>query len=235
MLSDQLVSLTHLMPTFIRLAEHSVTQISRLEYIHSCHFVHRDLKPCNILIGTSECCNTISIIDFGLAKQYRDKDTYFHIPCHTNHSLVGTAAFASINNHRGLEQSRRDDLESLAYVLIYFLRGSLPWYGNAKGSKTRSLKFTQNAKADSRINLLCKSLPKEFAIFIDYTRALRYNETPDYKYLRSLFSNLLDKEGHQYDNAFDWHAVKTSPNNIVSNEEKKIGHVTKTDKLPRRV
>jgi casein kinase I family protein HRR25 len=149
-----------------------------------------------------------------------------------NHALTGTAAFASINNHHGLEQSRRDDLESLAYVLIYFLRGSLPWYG---ATKTRGIKFIQNAKVKWDANRLCDSLPKEFAIFLDYTRALRYDETPDYKYLRNLFSDLLEREGHKHDYAFDWHTINTSPNNVVTDTEAKmIRQVTKRDIKPLR-
>lgn len=215
-------------------------QISRLEYIHSRHFVHRDIKPSNLLIGTGEHCDTISIIDFGLAKQYRDKNTHAHIPCATDYALVGSAAFASINNHRGLEQSRRDDLESLAYVLIYFLRGSLPWYDGdraASNTKKRRVKSTRNTKMKLPIDLICDSLPEEFVIFLDYARTLRYDETPDYKYLRSLFSGLLGREGHKHDHSFDWRTINTSPEapSIVANvETKMIQHVTKRDSRPLR-
>jgi casein kinase I family protein HRR25 len=220
--------------TFIRHSERSVfAQISRLEYVHSHLFVHRDIKPSNFLIGVGGYCDEINIIDFGLAKQYMDRDTHAHIPCRTGYALTGTTAFASINNHHGLEQSRRDDLESLAYVLIYFLRGSLPWYGNAKRKKTPGLLATRNSKVNSPTNVLCDSLPKEFAILLNYARALRHDERPDYKYLRNLFSDLLQREGHEHDYVFDWQY--TSRNNVVANTETElIKHVTKEDSQPLR-
>ena len=103
------------------------SQLSRLKHVHSRNFVHRDLKPSNITMGTGIQSNMVHLIDFGLAKEYRDPNTYEHIPFKKDVGIVRTATFASINSHLGLELGRRDDLESLAYVLIYFLRGSLPW------------------------------------------------------------------------------------------------------------
>ena len=88
--------------------------IQRLEFLHNNHFIHRDMKPDHV-------------IDFGLAKRYRDPKTGEHIPYKDNKSLTGTARYASVNAHLGIEQSRRDDLESIGFILIYFLKGSLPW------------------------------------------------------------------------------------------------------------
>ena len=211
-------------------------QITRLEYVHSRHFVHRDIKPSNILIGIGRRCDEISLVDFGLAKQYRNRNTHIHIPCRTNYALTGTAAFALINNHNGLEQSRRDDLKSLAYILIYFLRGSLPWYGGANNTKTARIKSAWISKVNLDANRICASLPKEFATFLNYARALQYDETPDYKYLRRLFSDLLGCEGHKHDNAFDWHTIETSPNSVVADiETKGTQRVTQRDSTPRRM
>src|SRR5712671_811942 len=98
-----------------------------LQYIHSHNFIHRNLKPSNIAMGTNKQANMVHLIDFGLSKEFRDPNTYLHILCNSTHGLTGTMTFTSIHSHLGLELRRRDDLKSLAYVLIYFLRSSLPW------------------------------------------------------------------------------------------------------------
>lgn len=100
--------------------------VSRLEYMHSRKFMHRDIKPENFLMGTHQHCMRVFVIDFGLSKKYILKNGE-HLPYRDNKSLTGTPRYASINSHLGIEQSRRDDLESVIYMLIYFLKGSLPW------------------------------------------------------------------------------------------------------------
>lgn len=120
------------MKTVLMLADQ---MISRIEYVHTKNFIHRDIKPDNFLMGIGRHCNKLFLIDFGLAKKYRDNRTRQHIPYREDKNLTGTARYASINAHLGIEQSRRDDMESLGYVLMYFNRTSLPWQGLKAATK----------------------------------------------------------------------------------------------------
>jgi len=160
-------------------------------------------------MGVGVHCNQAYIIDFGLAKEFRDARTHVHIPFRQDYDfLTGTTPYASLNNHQGIEQSRRDDLESLAYIFIYFFCGSLPWQ-NAKASTDKQRDMILRKKLDSLPKLL-RALPDEFSTFLNYTRALRFEDKPDYAYLRKLFHDLHVREGYQDDNAFDWHLPRTS-------------------------
>ncbi|KAH8482611.1 hypothetical protein H0E87_029892 [Populus deltoides] len=109
--------------------------IARIEYMHTKGFLHRDIKPDNFLMGLGRKANQVHVIDFGLAKRYRDTTTHQHIPYRENKNLTGTARYASCNTHLGIEQSCRDDLESIGYVLLYIFRGSLPWQGLKAATK----------------------------------------------------------------------------------------------------
>lgn len=180
--------------------------IDRIEYVHSMGIIHRDIKPHNFLIGRrkTKTENTVFIIDFGLAKRYKEQRTGFHIPFRQGKSLTGTARYVSINTHMGMEQSRRDDLESLGYVFLYFLKGSLPWQGLKATSRKDKYDLIQERKHSTSLENLCKSCPVEFYVYMKYCRTLRFLDRPDYYYLKKLFRDLLIREGYQYDYFFDW-------------------------------
>jgi casein kinase I family protein HRR25 len=167
-------------------------------------------------MGIGKRGNQVNVIDFGLAKKFRDPKTHLHIPYRENKNLTGTARYTSINTHLGVEQARRDDLESLAYVLMYFLRGALPWQGLKAATKKQKYDRIMEKKMTTPTDLLCRGFPSEFGIFLNYTRALRFDDKPDYSYLRKLFRDLFVREGFQYDYMFDWSVQRTAqddPNN----------------------
>ncbi|KAK9888142.1 hypothetical protein WA026_000412 [Henosepilachna vigintioctopunctata] len=182
--------------------------ISRTDFIHSRNFIHRDIKPDNFLMGLGKKGNLVYIIDFGLAKKYRDGKTNEHIPYRENKNLTGTARYASINTHSGIEQSRRDDLESLGYVLMYFNRGSLPWQGLKAATKRQKYERISEKKMSTPIEELCKSYPGEFFRYLHYCRQLKFEQNPDYNYLRQLFRTLFHRQGFTYDYVFDWNMLK---------------------------
>ncbi|KAI4378995.1 hypothetical protein MLD38_016405 [Melastoma candidum] len=182
--------------------------LNRVEYMHSRGFLHRDIKPDNFLMGLGRKENQVYIIDYGLAKRYRDLQTHKHIPYRENKNLTGTARYASVNTHLGVEQSRRDDLESLGYVLIYFLRGSLPWQGLKAGTKKQKYDKISEKKMRTPVEVLCISYPSEFTSYFHYCRSLRFEDKPDYAYLKRLFRDLFIREGYQFDYVFDWTILK---------------------------
>ncbi|OMO70742.1 hypothetical protein CCACVL1_18683 [Corchorus capsularis] len=190
--------------------------INRVEFVHSKSFLHRDIKPDNFLMGLGRRANQVYIIDFGLAKKYRDTSTHQHIPYRENKNLTGTARYASMNTHLGIEQSRRDDLESLGYVLMYFLRGSLPWQGLKAGTKKQKYEKISEKKVSTSIEALCRGYPTEFASYFHYCRSLRFDDKPDYSYLKRLFRDLFIREGFQFDYVFDWTILKYQQSQIAN-------------------
>ncbi|KAI5301084.1 hypothetical protein KEM55_002659 [Ascosphaera atra] len=181
----------------------AVQLITRLEFIHSRSIIHRDIKPDNFLMGRGNFAQTCFVVDFGLSKRYRDAETFRHIPYRENKSLTGTARYASLNTHLGREQSRRDDLESLGFVLTYFSQGQLPWQG-LRGTKQQKYAKIKETKAKTTIESLCQGLPHEFVRYFTYCRSLRFDERPDYAYLRSLFQQILVTLAVGDNPKFDW-------------------------------
>ncbi|GIL54302.1 hypothetical protein Vafri_9875 [Volvox africanus] len=190
--------------------------LSRVEFVHSRSFIHRDIKPDNFLMGLGKKANQVHIIDFGLAKKYRDPKTHIHIPYRENKNLTGTARYASINTHLGIEQSRRDDMESLGYVMMYFLRGSLPWQGLKATTKRQKYEKISEKKMSTPIEVLCKGYPMEFVTYFQYCRSLRFDDKPDYSYLRKMFRDLFAREGYQWDYVFDWTILKHQQSGTVA-------------------
>ncbi|XP_039760584.1 casein kinase I isoform X2 [Pararge aegeria] len=178
--------------------------MGRVEYIHCKCFIHRDIKPDNFLMGIGRHCNKLYMIDFGLAKKFRDLRSRAHICYREDKNLTGTARYASINAHLGIEQSRRDDMESLGYVLMYFNRGSLPWQGLKAITKKQKYERISEKKMSTPVEVLCKGFPAEFAMYLNYCRGLSFDEPPDYMYLRQLFRILFRTMNYQYDYTFDW-------------------------------
>ena len=162
--------------------------LNRIENIHKHYYLHRDIKPENFLIGMEQKANIIYLIDFGLSKRYKNPKTHQHIPYREGRSLTGTARYVSINTHLGIEQSRRDDLESIGYVLVYFLKGVLPWQGLKNGNRYTRI---MEKKLQIPTEILCYGLPEELIFYLNYCKSLRFEDRPDYDYLRGLFIKLL--------------------------------------------
>ena len=189
------------MKTVLMLADQ---MIARLEYVHSKHLLHRDIKPENFLMGTGDNEHVLYLIDFGLAKRYRDPKTNIHIPYRERKNLTGTARYVSINTHLGIEQSRRDDMESIGYILIYLLRGHLPWQGLKGTTKTDKYKLIRDKKMQIGLDELCYGLPEEFRFYLEHCRNLRFEDKPGYTGMRKMFRNLFKNMGYSYDYVYDW-------------------------------
>jgi len=181
-----------------------ISALTRLEKVHDCGVIHRDIKPDNFLIGNgADGKRIIHMIDFGLARRYLDEHGE-HIPVKSGRKLTGTVRYASINVHEGHTPSRRDDLESLGYVILYLMEGSLPWQEIKNGSKeARNLEIGAMKSSDKVYNLF-PDAPGEMGIWIDYCRSLEFDEDPDYKYLRGLLTNLFKHHGFEMDGLYDW-------------------------------
>ena len=171
-------------------------QIQRIQKVHEERIIHRDIKPDNFLIGATESTkNNVYIIDFGLAKCYKNSEGE-HIPFRDGKNLTGTARYASLNTHIGYEQSRRDDLETIGHVLLYFLRGSLPWQGLPGRSKDEKYNNIKRKKKEVSIEELCLNQPVEFKEFMQYCRSLSFTADPDYRYIMSLFDGCMERNGY---------------------------------------
>jgi len=213
--------------------------LSRIEFIHNKNFIHRDIKPDNFLMGRGNKKHQVYLVDFGLAKVYHDQKTGLHIPYKDGKSLSGTARYASINTHLGIEQARRDDIEALGYILVYFMKGNLPWQGlKDRNSKDKYLKIKEK-KISTTLDELCQGLPDEFKAFIKYARELKFEDKPDYNYLRNLLRKISKNNKLVFNyRKFDWQIEKEKMDNEQKEnnkekekERKKVHNTTSSNGL----
>ena len=191
--------------------------VNILQYIHDRHIIHRDIKPDNFVMGAQEDNAKLYILDFGLAKKYRSSRTLVQYPYVKKKKLTGTARYASIHALEAYEQSRRDDLESVGYVLMYFLRGNLPWQGLKVRSKEDRYKKILEKKKETSSQDLCKDFPHEFFEYVDYSKNLEYEENPDYDFLRQKFLDVLKGLNEEMDYIYDW----TTKSDLKKRQNKK--------------
>ena len=179
--------------------------IDRIEYIHSKNIIHRDIKPENFTIGYKNQ-STIYIIDFGISKKYKSSRTGKHVKYSLTGKLFGTVRYISYNASRGVQQSRRDDLESIGYMLIYLCNGKLPWQGLGFKDINARKKYLEMLylKKFTPPEIICKGLPIEFVEYIKYCKNLTFEQTPDYEYLRNRFRTILLKMNQINDLKFTW-------------------------------
>ena len=177
--------------------------LQRIEFLHAKHIIHRDIKPANFAIGAAAQSSCLFIFDFGLSKFFCSIKG-LHNVYREGEELTGTPRYASTNNHLGIRGSRRDDLESLGYCLVYFMLGRLPWQGLKIKPARKKVVAIAKLKISTPADVLCRGIPAEFRIFVEYCRALRYAEKPDYSYLRRLFKDLAARHDIAYDGKFDW-------------------------------
>ena len=203
--------------------------LDRIRHLHIHNYIHRDIKPQNFLIGKGENDHIIYLIDFGLAKRYREEYTNFHIPLRQNIKLTGTLRYASCNGINKKELSRRDDMESIGYLFIYLLKGSLPWQGlkikqkSEKFSKIREIKMTIGS------DKLCEGLPDEFREYIDLVKNLEFEEEPDYDRYTNIFNELFKKKEYTKDYLYDW--VGEKKNNLKIFKETSMFRVDEISKI----
>ena len=183
--------------------------LERLKNLHDKGIIHRDMKPENFVIGRKNKERTIYLIDFGLSKKYINEYN-MHISMKKDRNIIGTVRYISMNTHQGLEQSRRDDLESLFYIIVYFIKGELPWQGVKAKNKTEKYNkiYELKKKTTETDGELCKNLSNGFQTIIDYILELEFTEKPDYFMLKNAIEIIMTNNNCFNDLQFDWYNLE---------------------------
>ena len=205
--------------------------LDRIEWVHSNNIVYRDIKPENFLLGNKDK-DIIYLIDFGLCRKYKSSKTGKHIPAKNLGKFTGTSRYASIYAMAGNEQSRRDDIESIGYMIIYFMKKKLPWQGIKGNSYKECYHKLYLMKKHLKIEDLCKGLPTEIIEYMNAARALKFEEEPDYRYLKGLFKMVLSKNDTSFDKyIFSWCKYDTLTDDSTNN---KINRRNSNSKMDRK-
>ena len=186
----------------------SLQCLDRIEYVHSKGYIHCDIKPENFVIGLEDP-NMIYLIDFGLGQKYLSLKTGKHIEFKFTGYMSGTARYASRNALRGKRLSRRDDIESFIYMVLYFLAKKLPWQGLKAKNVGEKYKKIYEYKKDFNYRSFCRNYPKEIILLFDYVYSLAFTEKPSYKYIRELFQKILEINNLYVKDFFSWMDKKT--------------------------
>ena len=214
--------------------------LERLKSLHDKGIIHRDMKPENFVIGRKNKERAIYLIDFGLSKKYIN-DNNIHISMKTDRNMIGTVRYISMNTHQGFEQSRRDDLESLIYIIIYFIKGELPWQKIKYKSKSEKYNriFEMKKKTTENGGELYENLPSEIQTIMEYILGLEFTEKPNYSMLKNAIEIILAKLNYTNDLQFDWYnleflknlyktpLIENKPKTSSNNKEKNNDENTK--------
>ena len=219
LMDKSLEDILHIRKTFsIKTTAMIVFQlIGVLHFIHDKNIIHRDVKPDNCVMGSAELNENLYLIDFGLAKKYRSSRTLKQYPQTRKKRLTGTARYASIHALEGYEQSRRDDMESVGYIMAYLLRGGLPWQGLKLKSKENKYKNILEKKKEITSQELFKGFPNEFPEILEYTKNLGYEQEPEYEMLRNKLMALCKRLNYNFDFIYDW----TTDRDLTKRKNKK--------------
>ena len=210
--------------------------LKRIQSLHEANFIHRDIKPENFLVGLKKKSSTIYMIDYGLTRKFYENKTHSHIPYREGKGITGTVKFASIYTHMGIEQSRRDDLESLGYLMVYFMKGELPWMNLKYKNKKERDKKIKEKKIEVVPVKLCEGLDEYAVKWFEYVRKLQFEEEPNYKYLEGIILDWMKKEKIVNDLEFDWSEKRGgSKNNCLfsnsNNNDNSGGNIMSAESL----